>query len=148
MFKTSRRTVVSVIPLLVLGICFGFRISNFGFESPAHGCAVQIRPGGAPGQRAGNSRNTQNPACAPEAGWPPAAVRGQNASPGRLRPSNPSLKSSEEPGFVPSSGEPLPRIRFTTETHCQPKVPGKNDNLADWPHYGHGPFCLLPSAFA
>src|ERR1035441_4978383 len=52
MFKTSRRSVVLVIPLLVLGICFGLRISIFGFESPALGGAVQIRPGGAPGQRA------------------------------------------------------------------------------------------------
>ena len=70
MFKTSRRSVVLVIPLLVLGICFGLRISIIGFESPALSGAVQIRPGGTPGQRAVNSQNTQNPIWAPEAGWP------------------------------------------------------------------------------
>src|ERR1035441_1388005 len=100
MFKTSRRSVVLVIPLLVLGICFGLRISIFGFESPALGGAVQIRPGGTPGQRAESSRNTQNPICAPEAGWPAAAQEGQNAAPAELRPDNPSSESSEEPSFV------------------------------------------------
>ena len=68
---------------------------------------------------------------APEAGWPPAVPEGQNASPGGPRPSNPSIESSEEPGFVPSSDEALPRIKFTTDSHCQPKAPEKNDNLID-----------------
>jgi hypothetical protein len=31
MLKTDRRVVVWVIPRLVLGICFGFRDSDFGF---------------------------------------------------------------------------------------------------------------------
>src|ERR1019366_205428 len=77
MFKTSRRSVVLVIPLLVLGICFGLRISIFGFESPALGGAVQIRSAGTPRQRAESSQRTQNPICAPEAGWPPAVPEGE-----------------------------------------------------------------------
>src|ERR1035441_638179 len=115
MFKTSRRSVVLVIPLLVLGICFGLRISIFGFESPALGGAVQIRPGGTPGQRAENSQNTQNPICAPEAGWLPATQEGQNAPLGGLRPSSPSIESGEEPGFVPCRGRFLARMKFSSQ---------------------------------
>src|ERR1035441_4955141 len=114
MFKTSRRSVVLVIPLLVLGICFGLRISILGFESPALVGAVQIGPGGAPGQRAENSQNTQNPICAPEAGWPPAVPEGQSASPGGLRPIAPSIESSEEPGFIRPKGRLLARIKFSS----------------------------------
>src|ERR1035441_574436 len=35
MLKTCRRVVVSVIFRLPLGICFGFRTSDFGFETSA-----------------------------------------------------------------------------------------------------------------
>ena len=115
MFKTSRRSVVLVIPLLVLGICFGLRISSFGFESPALGGAVQMRPGGTPGQRAENSQNTKNPTRAPKAGWPPAVPEGQDASPGGLRPGNHSIESSKGPGFVPSKGRFLARMKFSSE---------------------------------
>src|ERR1035437_6883681 len=99
---------------LVLGICFGLRISILGFESPALGGAVQICLGRASGQRAENSQNTQNPICAPVAGWPPAVPEGQNPSLGGLRPSNPSIESSEEPGFVPSRGGFLARTKFSS----------------------------------
>src|ERR1039458_7308150 len=114
MFKTSRRSVVLVIPLLVLGICFGLRISIFGFESPALGGAVQICAGKTPGQGAANSQNTENPTRAPEAGWPPAVPEGQNASPGGLRPSNPSSESSGELGFVPFRGRFLAGMKFSS----------------------------------
>ena len=114
MFKTSRRSVVLVISLLMLGICFGLRISIFGFESPALGGAVQMRPGGTPGQRAENSQNTKNPTRAPKAGWPPAVPEGQDASPGGLRPGNHSIESSKGPGFVPSKGRFLARMKFSS----------------------------------
>ena len=75
MLKTIRRSVVLVIPFVRLGKCFGVRISIFGFESPAPGGAVQIRPGGVPGRRVRSSRIPHNPLCAPEAGWHPAVPK-------------------------------------------------------------------------
>jgi hypothetical protein len=53
----------------------------------------------------------QNPICAPEAGWPSAAPEGQNASPGGLSPSNPSVENSKEPGFIPPKGRLLARMK-------------------------------------
>jgi hypothetical protein len=61
-----------------------------------------------------SSRITKNPICAPEAGWPPAVPEGQNASPGGLRPSNPSSESSEELGFVPCRGRFLAKMKFSS----------------------------------
>jgi hypothetical protein len=65
--------------------------------------------------KANSSRITQNPICAPVAGWPPAAPEGQNALPGGLRPGNPSIESSEELGFVPSRGRFLARMKFSSQ---------------------------------
>ena len=80
-----------------------------------HGGGSKMRTGGAPGQRAENSQHAQNPICAPEASWRPAVPEGQNASPGGLRPNNPSIESSEEPGFVPSRGRFLARMKFSSQ---------------------------------
>jgi 23S rRNA (adenine2503-C2)-methyltransferase len=44
MLKTCRDAVVFVIPVLGLGICFGFRASEFGFGIPSPGGTVQLRP--------------------------------------------------------------------------------------------------------
>jgi len=73
-----------------------------------------LLPGRTLGQPDENSRNPQNPICAPEAGWQPAVAEGQNASPGGLWPSNLSIKCSDEPGFVPSSGRFLARMKFSS----------------------------------
>jgi hypothetical protein len=43
------------------------------------------------------TRITQNPICAPAAGWPPPVSQGQKASSGELRASSPAIESSEQP---------------------------------------------------
>jgi hypothetical protein len=78
------------------------------------GGGQEMHSGGTSGQRAENSRTTQNPICAPEAGWPPAAPEGQNASPGGLWPGNPSIESSEDSGFGPSRGRFSARMKFSS----------------------------------
>ena len=80
----------------------------------------------------------QNPICAPEAGWPPAAQEGQNAAPAGLRPDNPSSESSEEPSFVPSRGGFLARMKFSSPRMLTTeRAPAENMTIS------LSPFCFF-----
>jgi hypothetical protein len=53
--------------------------------------------------------------CAPEAGCHPAVPEGPYASPGGLQPGKAASEDGKEPGFVPSRGMFLARMKRSSQ---------------------------------